>query len=118
MATDWSESIVIADLADEPALSDELNVIADRLAEAETGRVPHVVLNFAAVTYVNSTNLSQLLKLRKLLHDARRSMRLCSVSEDVWSIMTVTGLDKVFRFSPDPVTALASLQIQDEDRKT
>ena len=52
MATEWSDDIVISELADEPALSDELNAIIDRIAETESP--PHVVLNLTAVTYVGS----------------------------------------------------------------
>ncbi|MBN8598891.1 MAG: STAS domain-containing protein [Planctomycetes bacterium] len=115
MSNDWSESIVIADLADEPVLSEELSAIGDRLS-AKGAAVPSVVLNFANVTYVNSSNLASLLKIRKLLSEKKRGLRLCSLSEDVQSVMTVTGLDKIFRFAPDPMTALAALQIEEENR--
>lgn len=113
MATDWSDSIVLSDLTDEPALSDELNALIDR-AKSHKGRVPHMVLNFAQVSYVNSSNLAQLLKLRKTLVEREAAMRLCAVRDPVWSVFMVTGLDKVFRFAPDPMTALAGLQIEDE----
>lgn len=113
MATDWSENIVVAELSDEPALSDELAAIIDRVTEAPAAKVPHLVLNFGPVTYVNSSNLAQLLRLRKRLLEAGRSIKLCSVSDEVWSVMMVTGLDKVFRFAPDPMTALAGLQIEE-----
>lgn len=115
MSSDWSESIVIADLADEPNLSEELASIADRLS-ARGAVAPSVVLNFANVTYVNSSNLASLLKIRKLLVEKKRGLRLCSLSEDVQSVMAVTGLDKIFRFAPDPMTALAALQIEDSNR--
>jgi len=36
------------------------------------------------------------------------------VCDEVWSVLMVTGLDKVFRFAPDPMTALAGLQLEDE----
>lgn len=113
MATDWSDNIVIADLADEPALSEELAAIIQRLTDAADDKIPHLVLNFGQVTYVNSSNLAQLLKLRKRLAETKRQMRICSVSDEVWSVMMVTGLDKVFRFAPDPMTALAGLQLED-----
>lgn len=122
MPTAWSDNIVIAELLDEPALSDELSALIQR-AEGEKpkdaprdqgraqGPMPHVVLNFGAVTYMNSSNLGQLLRLRKLLAEAGRQLRLCSINDDVWQILMVTGLDKVFRFAPDPLTALAGLQM-------
>src|SRR5262245_57315499 len=113
MATEWSDKIVIAELADEPALSDELADITSRLLK-HTGPSPHLVLNFSQVTYVNSSNLAQLLRLRKMLTEAGRTLKLCSVNDQVWSVFLVTGLDKVFRFAPDPMTALAGLQLEDE----
>ena len=112
MATEWSESIAIAELADEPALSDELSGLIERTKE---GPVPHVVLNLAGVTYLNSSNIAQLLKLRAQLTKYGRRLQLCSVSDEVWSVMLVTGLDKVFLFAPDPMTALAGLQLEDAE---
>jgi anti-anti-sigma factor len=110
MATDWSNDITIAELVDEPQLSEELNSIIEGVTKAK--RMPHVVLNFAAVSYVNSSNLAQLLKLRKTLAEAGRQLKLCSVDDEVWSVFQVTGLDKLFRTAPDPMTALAGLQLE------
>ncbi|MCW5776355.1 MAG: STAS domain-containing protein [Phycisphaeraceae bacterium] len=115
MPIDWSDTIVVAELADEPALSDEFNALFERLSDAPPNKMPHVVLNFANVTYVNSSNLAQLLRLRKMLADAGRSLRVCSVTDEVWSVLMVTGLDKVFKFAPDPLTALAGLQLEDAE---
>jgi len=114
MATEWSEDIAIAELADEPALSDELSVLIDRVKDSP-GPVPHVVLNMAGVTYLNSSNIAQLLKLRANLSKHGRRLKLCSVSDEAWSVMLVTGLDKVFLFAPDPMTALAGLQLEDAE---
>ena len=114
MATNWSDKIVISELTDEPVLSEEINALLERVNQAD-GHVPHVVLNFGAVTYINSSNLAQLLRLRRKLIEAGRTLKLCSVPDEVWSVMMVTGLDKVFRFAPDPMTALAGLQLEDAD---
>lgn len=111
MATDWSDDIVIAELSDEPALSEELSSITIRISQA-TKHVPHVVLNLSAVTYLNSSNLAQFLTLRKALLEKQRLLKLCSVSEDVYALFSVTGLDRVLRFAPDPMTALAGIQIE------
>lgn len=112
MAIDWSDDITVADLSDEPALSDELNSLIERFDAA--GSKPHVVLNFGRVSYINSSNIAQLLRLRKAVAAANRAMKICSVNDEVWSVLLVTGLDKVFRFAPDPMTALAGLQIETE----
>jgi anti-anti-sigma factor len=114
MATEWSEDIAITELSDEPALSDELAALIDRVSDSG-GKVPHLVLNLSQVSYLNSSNIAQLLKLRSDLNAFGRRMKLCSVADDVWSVMMVTGLDKVFHFAPDPMTALAGLQLEDAD---
>jgi anti-anti-sigma factor len=112
MSTDWSDDILIADLTDEPSLSEELAGVLEGVQDGKGGKSRHVVLNFGAVSYVNSSNLSQLLKLKKSVAATGRTLKLCSVSEEVWSVFKTTGLDKVFRFAPDPLTALASLQLE------
>ncbi len=112
MAIEWSDDITVADLADEPALSEELAALLERLEGP--GPHPHLVLNFGRVSYINSSNLAQLLKLRKAVAAATRAMKICSVNDEIWSVFLVTGLDKVFRFAPDPMTALAGLQIEQE----
>lgn len=111
MATEWSDKIVIENLADEP--SESLSNLIERVNAMPAGKVPHIVLNMGQVSYLQSSNLAQLLRLRKGLAESGRLMRLCSVCDEVWSVLMVTGLDKVFRFAPDPM-ALAGLQLEDE----
>jgi len=111
VAIDWSDKIVIASLADEPALSDELGELSERLEGCENGSCPAAVLNFADVTYLNSSNIAQLLRIRRRMEEAGRPFRLCSIADPVWSVMLLTGLDKVFEFAPDPATAIASIQL-------
>jgi anti-anti-sigma factor len=112
MTTDWADDIVLADLADEPALSDELGTILDRLEHlGGPERMPSVVLDFSGVTYLNSSNIAQLLRLRQTLEPAGRQLRLAGVTGDVLAVMRTTGLDRVLNFSPDMLTALASVQM-------
>lgn len=113
MTTNWDEDIVLATLADEPALSDELATILERLeAIASPSARPHVVLDFAQVTYINSSNIAQLLRLRQALIEADRQFRMAGVGGEVLEVMRTTGLDRVLPFSPDVLTALASVQIE------
>lgn len=116
MPTQWSDDIVVTELADEPALSEELTTLIDGVVE-RGARSPHIVVNFQNVSYVASSNLAQLIRLRKVLNDAKRQLRICAVNDDVWSVFMVSGLDKVFTFAPDPLTALAGLQLQDAKQK-
>jgi anti-sigma B factor antagonist len=116
MAIDWSDNIVIANLADEPALSDELGMIIDRIEESGAeDPVPHAVLDFHEVNYVNSSNVAQLLRMRKNLESRERQLVLSGVTNEVMSVLVVTGLNKVFAFAPDMLTAIASIQIADTE---
>lgn len=112
MAIEWSEDIVICDLGDEPELSEELQDLHTRLRETEDGKAPNVVLDLSGISYLNSSNIAQMLRLRKVLVENDRKLKLCAVADAVWSIMLLTGLDKVFQFAPDKPTAIASLQIE------
>lgn len=103
----WSESIVVVDLGDDPQFSDDLNTLIDRLEESPS----NVVLNFSAVGFINSSNVAKLLRLRKVMIANQRRMVFSSVNTQVWGVFLVTGLDKVFEFHDDVATALATLQL-------
>lgn len=110
---EWSNQILIAELNDEPAFSDDMDALSRRLEEA-SGSLPDVIVNLKAVTYLNSSNIAQLLRVRKQLHDAEARLRICAVSEPIMSIVATTGLDKMFQFTDDVSTSLASLHMSDE----
>ena len=114
MTSEWSDEIVVVDLADEPELSEELAHLSERIGglAAEGGHVPSVVLNFGAVSYMNSSNIAQLLRVKRQLAEAERALRVCAMQDEVWSVIKITGLDKVFVVAPDPMTALASIQLE------
>lgn len=131
MAIDWSDNIVLVQLSDEPMFSDELNGLIERLEKLrspaperasddapEDGPVadaPHVVVDFSAVSYMNSSNIAQLLRLKRALDAMGRQLRLCAMGDELWSVMMVTGLEKVFVFAPDTLTGLAGLQLDEAD---
>lgn len=104
----WSDNILIVELQDDPTFTDDLTNTLDQLDESADA---DVVLRFAGVSYVNSSNIAKLLKLRKKLLLARRRLVLCEIDTKVWGLFLVTGLDKVFEFADDLGTALASLQL-------
>lgn len=112
MPTEWSESILVSDLTDEPALSEEIASLLDATAPAPGRPARHLVLNFGSVTYISSSHLAQLLRLRKRLADQGRTMVLCAMNDNVWSVLLLTGLDRVLKFAPDTMTALTQLQLE------
>ena len=105
----WSERIWVASLGDEPALSEDLINLKEQASSQQDP--PHLVLDLTAVTQVNSTNLSQMLRLRKLAIDQQVKLLLVGPSDGIWAVFLTTGLDKVFKFVSDIPTALASVQI-------
>ncbi len=105
---EWSDQVLVVDLADDPLLTDELSALFDSLA-ARGDR--HVLIDFSAVSFLNSSNLAALLKLRKHQHDRGRKLRLCGLREPVTSVFHVTGLEALFEFVPKLATALAELQL-------
>jgi len=107
----WSDDIWIVRLQNEPAFSDEVHPLLQRIGRDEVP--PAVVVDLAEVTRINSSNLSQLLKLRKSATDHNIQLRVTSPSNAVWSVFLMTGLDKVFQFTQDTATALAELQLDE-----
>lgn len=107
---EWSESIVVADLQDDPQFTDDINTLLDAV---ESRPEVDVVLNFSGVTFLNSSNIAKLLKLRKMLSvNHGRKLKLCGITTHVWGVFLVTGLDKIFEFADDVASGLASLQMR------
>ena len=104
---EWSDDISVVELADDPQFTDELDNLMERLEETPTD----VVLNFASVGFINSSNISKLLRLRKQMLASRQRLIFCDVNTQVWGVFLVTGLDKIFEFTNDIATALATLQL-------
>ena len=104
----WSDEITVVELGDDPQYTDELDALMDNLE----ARPVDVVLNFAAVGFINSSNVAKLLRLRKMMLEGKRHLVLCDVNTQVWGVFLVTGLDKIFEFTNDISTALATLQMK------
>jgi len=68
------------------------------------------------VSFLNSSNIARLLRLRKQLANADRRLIICGVNDQVWGVFLVTGLDKIFEFTNDVATALAAMQLAEEPR--
>jgi anti-anti-sigma factor len=107
---DWSDNILLVELQDDPQFSDDLNAVQDLVAKRNGC---HVVLDFAGVTFLNSSNIAKLLRLRKLMHTtAPGKLRLCGITTGVWGVFLVTGLDKIFELCDDVSSGLASVQME------
>ncbi len=103
----WSDNISVVDLSDDPQFSEELTGIIDGVESEPVD----VILNFSAVGFINSSNIAKLLRLRKVMLGIKRRLILCGVNAQVQGVFLVTGLDKIFEFTSDIATALATLQL-------
>ncbi|MBN1489218.1 MAG: STAS domain-containing protein [Phycisphaerae bacterium] len=105
----WSDNIIVVELQDDPQFTDDINALFDSL---DSRQDVDVVLNFGDVTFLNSSNIAKLLKLRKqLVVSNGRKLKLCGISTHVWGVFLVTGLDKIFDFADDVASGLAGLQM-------
>ena len=103
----WSDDVTVVHLADDPQFTDDLEALEHRLVQGKSD----VVLDFASVHFINSSNLARLLKLRKKMNVNGSKLVFCNVTTQVWGAFLVTGLDKVFEFSDNVPTALATIQL-------
>lgn len=107
----WSETVILGELADDPQYTDDLSTIIE-MCRKDTRQ--DVLLNLSEMTYLNSSNIAQLLKLRKLVTITnQRRMKLAGVNTRIWGVFLVTGLDRLFDFVDDVPTGLAALQMGD-----
>ena len=109
----WSEDITVVELGDDPEFTDELTNLNGALESDPT----NVGLNFASVGFINSSNVAQLLRLRKQVTAKNRRMIMCDVNTQVWGVFLVTGLDKIFDFTNDIATALATMQLGEAEEE-
>jgi len=111
--SDWSDRIVIAELTDEPLFSEDMDALNERLERTPDAQTPDVILDMRNVRRLNSSNIAQLIRIRKKMVHAGKRLRVCSVGDNVWSVLLTTNLDGLFTFNDDVATALASLQIEE-----
>ena len=104
----WSDSVVVARLADNPHLPEDLEAL-DQMTQS--GRKLDAVIDFSGIKFLNSSNLAKLLKLRRQMAATESRLVLCGTNTQVWGAFLVTNLDKMFQFSDDVPTALATLQL-------
>ena len=104
----WSDQILVVELGNDPQFTDELNSLTERL---ERDPPADVVLNMGGVSFVNSSNIAKLLRVRKAVIAVERRVFLTGISTQVWGILLVTGLDKIFNVADDTASALTSLQM-------
>ncbi len=104
----WSDNIILINLAQEPQLGEELQTVIGTITEQ--GDVD-VVVDFADVDIITSSSIAKLLRLRKALLECGHRMVLSSVKPRTQKVFSITGLDGVFEFVEDQFLALAGMQL-------
>lgn len=104
----WSDEIIIANLPDEPEMTDELISLGDLLAEKKNY---NVVVDFGGVGDITSESLSKLLKLHQMTAQVGRRFVLCNMEPGTEDIFSATGLAGVFHLTENRFDALATLEM-------
>ncbi|MEM1011493.1 MAG: STAS domain-containing protein [Planctomycetota bacterium] len=107
MPVDWSETVCVAHLADDPAFSDELDTLTHALEEDPR----HAVLDMEGVTFLNSSNLAQLVGLRKLLQETDCRVIIASVADELWKTFELSRLDRLFERCESVALSLAKITL-------
>jgi len=106
----WSDDVLLVEFSDDPQFTDDMTAL---LETVEKRNNLDVVLNFQNVSFLNSSNIAKLLRLRKLqIGTNHRRLRLCAINNHVWGVFLVTGLDKIFDVYNDLASAMMSLQLK------
>ncbi len=64
-----------------------------------------VILDFAAVQFMASSALGQLVKLQKQAKEYKVKLKLCSISPDILEVFKITKLNKVFEIEKNEAAA-------------
>jgi len=104
----FSEDVLFVDLPfKEPHIGEELKAVNEIVANRSDC---DVVVDFFRVEIIASSSISNLIILRRLLHEHGRQLILCNVSIITKYIFTVAGLDEIFDFVDDHFAALVTVK--------
>ena len=104
----WSEDIILVNLAREPQMGEELQTVIQIVSESQA---KNVVLDFSDIDIVTSSSIAKMLKLRKILVGCDRRLIFCSLSDQTMKLFKITALDSIFEFMDDQFVALAAAQM-------
>lgn len=104
----WAENIVLVNLASEPHMSEELQVVIDMACKSDD---LNFVIDFADVDIISSSSIAKLLKIRKTLDENNCRLVLSTVNPNTKGVFEITALDSVFEFVDSRFLALAGMQM-------
>jgi anti-sigma B factor antagonist len=94
------------DIGTAPYLKDDVAAVMDP-------EVRHLVLDFSGVSFCDSSGLSVLIGLWRILRDHHGALHLAAVPSAVSRALRITALDQFIAQHPDVTTAMASLNPED-----
>jgi anti-anti-sigma factor len=78
--------------------------------EADGAGRPGIVLNFAAVNYINSTGIALIVALLQKAATSGKRLLACGLNDHYVQIFTITRLSEYLRIFPDEARALQHVQ--------
>jgi len=106
MIHELSDECLFVGLTDYATLGKELKTVNETVRKDPKR---DVIMDFSKVYMLTSSNLSNLMILRRLLEENGHRLVLCNVSFEIKCEFTVCGLRDVFHFADDKFEALAVL---------
>lgn len=104
----YSKNVLFVDLpSQEPQIGNELKSLNETISNRSDC---DVVIDFFRVEIINSSSIGNLMILHNFIHEHGRQLILCNVAVMTKYIFTVAGLDKVFDFVDDRMTAMAAME--------
>ena len=101
----WSDDVRVAHLGDDPQFADDLEQL-NALAE---GGGFDAVLDFANVSFIGSSNIAEMLRLKKTLGGKDRRVICAGMDPAIRSTLQVTGVDQMFVHVDNVPMALAAV---------
>lgn len=103
-------SFNVANLAAGQVLDETSQIFSDFI---KNNKPQCIIVDFASVKFFSSQMLGILIDARKKLSAAGGNVAISGINPQLYRVLKITNLDKIFRFYPDVKTARRELKKQD-----
>jgi len=104
------DGISVVDLRGRIAFGDGNTKLRETVSTLTATGASKVVFNMAAVSFIDSSGIGELVRSHMALRKAGGGLKLASVSKPVSDLLHATALDKVFDIHPDESSAILSFE--------
>jgi len=101
---------IVVDIVGRLALADGTAAVRDVIGSLVHQRKKHIALNLAAVDFVDSSGLGELVRTHASVRSHGGQLKLASPSKHVHDLLTMTKLDRVLVIEQDEPSALNSFE--------